>query len=539
MSLVDTISAMKVQPWNRLTMADGQWLQEKTVQQLDERDIELAKAIDELSGGSGPTYSEWYTSSPSTPLVVGEPGNDSKLFAHGKKFALSGADATVVARSTSGFFVSDSNIGLFNCSADGGAQQFARSFGIANYAKFSNTVSDSILNLDTGSEIGYMSNSLAFGQNLCAKGIYDSILAGGHGNNYDGSDASLSHSLLFGAATSAKGLVYTGMFGDNCKFNGHAGTLSYNLFVGPNNDISTNVTRSIVFGGNNYLTNNVTDTAIFGSRNNVQQTIQHSYINGDDNEVDYTAKYLFVAGSGNRLNYTVDNTYVNGNDNKLNSTVRNSIFAGHSNTFNSTVEDLTCVGNNNYGTNISGGVIVGNNNSASGSSLIGNFAGIGNNLHIKGGFTYSVGQDISACGYCGAVESYAMNIGKNIKQFNAYQLNVGEDLLTEKTYVVNVGKNNISQGNYELTVGEDNKNYKEKAAVIGTGLWNYNDNSLVIGKYNVRYNDSLLEIGYGSSDSDSDRKTIFRVDTSGGVWCAGDIHLENGQHIIRNGSSIL
>ena len=48
MSVVDTISAMKVQPWNRITMADGQWLQEKTIQQLDARDIELAKAIDEV-----------------------------------------------------------------------------------------------------------------------------------------------------------------------------------------------------------------------------------------------------------------------------------------------------------------------------------------------------------------------------------------------------------------------------------------------------------------------------------------------------------
>lgn len=539
MSVVDTISAMKVQPWNRITMADGQWLQEKTVQQLDDRDIELAKAIDELSGGSGPAYSEWYTSEPLIPLVV-ETGNDSKLFAHGKNFAMSGADSTVIAKNTSGFFVSDSNIGLFSCSAMGGARNITRTFGNVEQTKFYGnvgTVYDSILNVANDSEIDGMGTSLAFGQNLRAKGIYDSIIAGGYGNNYDGTGASISHSLLFGGSTSAKGVVYTGIFGDIGKFNGNAGTLSYNLFVGPQNDISTNITRSIVLGGNNYLTNNVSHTAIFGERNNVQQTVQHSYINGDDNEVDYTTKYLFVAGSGNHLNYTVDNTYVNGNDNKLNSTVRDSIFAGNSNTFNSTVDDLTCVGNNNYGLNISGGIIVGNNNSASGSSLIGSFAGIGNNLHIKGGYTYSVGQDISACGYYGAVESYAMNIGKNIKQFNAYQLNVGEDILAYNKYNANIGKNIQAFGSYELTVGEDNKNYKNKAAVIGTGLENYNDNSVVLGKYNVRYADSVLEIGYGTGDSD--RKTIFRVDSSGGIHLTGDIYLENGQHIIRNGSSIL
>lgn len=525
MSLVDTISAMKVQPWNRITMADGQWLQEKTVQQLDDRDIELAKAIDELSGGSGPTYSEWYTSDPSTPLVV-EAGNDSKLFAHGKNFAMSGADSTVIAKSTSGFFVSDSNIGLFSCSAMGGTRNIIRTFGNVEQTKFYGnvglSVSNSILNVENDSEIDGMGTSLVFGQKLCAKGIYDSIIAGGYGNNYDGTDGSISHSLLFGGSTSAKGLVYTGIFGDFGKFNGNAGMLSYNLFVGPQNDISTNITRSIVLGGNNYLTNNVSHTAIFGERNNVQQTVQHSYINGDDNEVKYTDKYLFVAGSGNHLHSTVDNTYVNGNDNKLNSTVRDSIFVGNSNTFNSTVDDLTCVGNNNYGANISGGVIVGNNNSASGASLIGNFAGIGNNLHIKGGYTYSVGQDISACGYYGAVESYSMNVGKNIKQFNAYQLNVGEDILAYNKYNANIGKNIQAFGNYELTVGQDNVNYKENAAEIGTGLENYKNNSLVIGQYNVRYEDSMLEIGYGTNASN--RKTIFRVDSSGGIWCAGDLH---------------
>lgn len=525
MSVVDTISAMKVQPWNRITMADGQWLQEKTVQQLDDRDIELAKAIDELSGGSGPAYSEWYTSEPSTPLVV-ETGNDSKLFAHGNNFAMSGADSTVIAKNTSGFSVSDSNIGLFSCSAMGGARSITRTFGNVEQTKFYGNVgnvSNSILNVENNSEIDGMGTSLVFGQNLCAKSIYDSIIAGGFGNNYDGNGASISHSLLFGGSTSARGLVYTGIFGDVGKFNGNAGTLSYNLFVGPQNDISTNITRSIVIGGNNYLTNNVSHTAIFGERNNVQQTVQHSYINGDDNEVDYTTKYLFVAGSGNRLNYTVDNTYVNGNDNKLNSTVRNSIFAGNSNTFNSTVDDLTCVGNNNWGRNISGGFIVGNNNAASGTSgALPNFAGIGNNLHIKGGYTYSVGKDISACGYYGAAESYSMNVGKNIKQFNAYQLNVGEDILAYNQYNANIGKNIQAFGSYELTVGEDNKNYKSNAAEIGTGLENYNNNSVVLGKYNVAYTDSVLEIGYGTSDSD--RKTIFRVDSSGGVWYAGGLH---------------
>ena len=523
MSVVDTISAMKVQPWNRITMADGQWLQEKTVQQLDNRDIELAKAIDELSGGSGPAYSEWYTSYPLTPLVVNETGNDSKLFAHGKNFAMSGSDSTVVARNTSGFFVSDSNIGLMSCSAMGGTRLITRTFGNAERTKFYDTVADSILNVESDSEINYMSESLAFGQKLYAKNVNRSIIAGGYGNVYDGTNASINHSLLFGGGTSAKGLAFVGVLGDDCKFNGYPGYLSYSMFMGPKNDISNNISRDIVVGGNNYLTNNVIDTAIFGERNNVQQTVQHSYINGDDNEVDYVAKYSFVAGSGNTVNNTVEHTYVNGDDNSIHNTVIESIFAGHNNSFNSTIYDLACVGNNNWGVNISGGFIVGNNNAASGTGgALPNFAGIGNNLHIKGGYTYSVGKDISACGYYGAAESYSMNVGNNIKQFNAYQLNVGEDILAYNKYNANIGKNIQAFGNYELTVGEDNKNYKEKAAVIGTGLENYNDNSLVVGKYNVRYSDSVLEIGYGTSDSN--RKTIFRVDSSGGVWYAGELH---------------
>lgn len=522
MSVVDTISAMKVQPWNRLTMADGQWLQEKTVQQLNDRDIELAKAIDELSGGSGPAYSEWYTSYPLIPLVVDETGNDSKLFAHGKNFAMSGSDSTVIARNTSGFFASDSTIGLMDCSAVNGARIITRTFGNAERTKFYDTVADSILNVGNNSDIGYTSDSLVFGQNLYAKSIFDSIIAGGYGNVYDGKNASINHSLLMGGSTSAEGLAYVGVFGDNCNFNGYPGYLSYSLFMGPTNDISNNISRDIVVGGNNYLTNNVVDTAIFGERNNIQQTVKHSYVNGDDNEVDYVAEYSFVAGSGNTVNNTVNHTYVNGDDNSIHNTVKESIFAGNKNSFFNSVFDLTCVGNNNWGTNISGGIIIGNDNSASGNPLIGNFAGIGNNLHIKGGYTYSVGKDISACGYYGGVESYGMNIGNNIKQYNTYQFNVGEDIIAYNKYNANIGKNIEAFGNYELTVGENNKNYKENAAEIGTGLRNSNNNSVVIGKYNVAYSDSMLEIGYGTSDSD--RKTIFRVDSSGGVWYAGGLH---------------
>lgn len=48
-AVTDAISAMKVQQWGRTTMADGQWLQEKTFNQLDARDIRLANEIDSIN----------------------------------------------------------------------------------------------------------------------------------------------------------------------------------------------------------------------------------------------------------------------------------------------------------------------------------------------------------------------------------------------------------------------------------------------------------------------------------------------------------
>lgn len=48
-AVTDAISAMKVQQWSRATVADGQWLQEKTFKQLDERDIRLANEIDSIN----------------------------------------------------------------------------------------------------------------------------------------------------------------------------------------------------------------------------------------------------------------------------------------------------------------------------------------------------------------------------------------------------------------------------------------------------------------------------------------------------------
>lgn len=48
-AVTDAISAMKVQQWGRTTLADGQWLQEKTFKQLDDRDIRLANEIDSIN----------------------------------------------------------------------------------------------------------------------------------------------------------------------------------------------------------------------------------------------------------------------------------------------------------------------------------------------------------------------------------------------------------------------------------------------------------------------------------------------------------
>lgn len=86
-AVTDAISAMKVQQWGRTTMADGQWLQEKTFKQLDDRDIRLANEIDSIneriptSGSSYDGLIPWITDGEleRNPLYVITDGTGTRL----------------------------------------------------------------------------------------------------------------------------------------------------------------------------------------------------------------------------------------------------------------------------------------------------------------------------------------------------------------------------------------------------------------------------------------------------------------------------
>ena len=495
MSLVDTISAMKVQPWNRLTMADGQWLQEKTVQQLDERDIELAKAIDELSGGSGPTYSEWVTSDAGTEVDISA-GDGNKNFYHGYKYKLNGAGSTVRASNTSGFTLYDCNLAIANCSGHWSPS-------------YLNYVNGYVADCD----LGAATNSyLQVRQDMKLDNISDSVFVG-----ENTSATSVSYSFVDGHHNDLLNMNSVDVFGDYNKLQ----NVSKFTLLGSNNDISTNTYNDVLVGDNNYLNSGVLNSSIFGLRNRLFTGVENTYVNGDDNVLNNNVTHSFVVGKENVGHNGVHYSFINGEENFFAMTVFNTFCTGKKNYLSNHANKMYVNGDENYLFNVDSGIIVGDNNAASGNGgELTHFAGLGTNLHIKGGWSYAAGENISAYGSSRA--GYSVNVGKNIRQNNMFQFNLGEDLLTDKSYVVNVGKNNISQGSYELTVGDNNKNYKTNAAEIGTGLENYHDNSLVIGQYNVRYTDSILEIGYGTSDSD--RKTIFRVDSSGGVWYAGGLH---------------
>lgn len=495
MSVVDTISAMKVQQWGRTTVADGQWLQEKTVQQLDDRDIELAKAIDELSGGSGPTYSEWVTSEPSTEVDISD-GDGNKNFYHGYRYKLNGAGSTVRASNTSGFTIYDSNLAIANCSA--------------HYSpSYLNYVNGFVADCD----LGTVTNSfLQVHQDMKLDNILDSVVVG-----ENTSASSITHSFIEGYNNDLMNLNFVDVFGDHNKIYG----VSDFALHGSENDISSNVYSDVLVGDNNYLNSGVVNSSIFGARNRLFSTVENSYVNGDDNTLHSTVTHSFVVGNGNNVHQGVHNSFANGDDNLFAMSVFNSFCTGKKNILSNNANNMYVNGDENYLFNVDSGIIVGDNNAASGTGgALTHFAGLGSNLHIKGGWSYAAGENISAYGSSRA--GYSVNVGKNIRQNNMFQFNLGENLVTDKSYTVNVGMNNTSQNNYELTVGKDNINYKENAAEIGTGLVNYNNNSIVIGKYNVASADSMLEIGYGTDDSN--RKTIFRIDSSGGVWYAGGLH---------------
>ena len=146
MSVVDTISAMKVQPWNRITMADGQWLQEKTIQQLDARDIELAKAIDELSGGQGGD-GQWVTSDPNAWVDMTS-GGEYQNFYHGRNYKLKGYASTVIADGASAHgdygAVYHSNLIIKNSKIENSPNTF--NYGIVQDSVMNN-IHDSIFDL--------------------------------------------------------------------------------------------------------------------------------------------------------------------------------------------------------------------------------------------------------------------------------------------------------------------------------------------------------------------------------------------------------
>lgn len=461
MSVVDTISAMKVQPWNRITMADGQWLQEKTVQQLDDRDIELAKAIDELSGGQGGD-GQWVTSDPNAWVDTTSGGGEYKNFYHGRNYKLKGYVSTVVADGASAEgphgAVYHSNLIIKDSKIENSPNTF--NYGIVQDSVMHN-IHNSIFDLNETS--AYMLNgSFAYMQNCSANNI--------------------SNSYVNGVSNLIKP-----------PYN-----FAYNYFVGPDNKVTAEFTNNIMVGSRNEFSGGPARYSFIIGEDMKFDGLQGSYVRGNDISA-YSAQNCMFFGRDIYAGYG-----------------REAIDLNYPHAVTQKYPQI-------YG------------------------MGIGEHLNIKGCYSISLGENITNW------NDFSVNVGRNITNTDDYSMAVGLGLTAPADYSLTLGRYNTPGAGDILEIGYGTSgNHATNFAVdqygnvaAGRGLersWASDDlthrPSLIIGKYNATPTDDMvLQVGYGTSESD--RKTIFYIDTSGGIHLTGDIYLENGQHIIRNGSSIL
>ena len=464
MSVVDTISAMKVQPWNRITMADGQWLQEKTIKQLDNRDIELAKAIDELSGGQG--GGQWVTSDPNA-VVDMTSGGEYKNFYHGRNYKLKGSASTIVAdgASANGDYAAiyHSNLIIKNSKIENSPNTF--DYGIVQDSVMGN-IHDSIFNMkDTSAH--NVSRSFAYMENCSADKIYNSYVNG-------------AVNLIDPPANFA-----------------------YNYFAGPENKVTAEFTNNIMIGSRNEFSG---------------APVRYSFVIGEDMKFD-GLQGSYVRGN-NISACSAQNCMFYGRD----------IYAGYgrSEIENPAMHEVKQQYPQIYG------------------------FGIGEHINIKGCYTFAFGENISA------YRDYSVVIGKDNTSYTDYGLLVGKGLQgTEIDGTCVIGqyneKNALYTPPYMFSVGYGTSADRQNIFSVDTHghvcagqhllrAWSeaniYDSPALVIGKYNTQPDKTyVFQVGYGTSDSD--RKTIFYIDTSGGIHLTGDVYLENGRHIMSGGQPIL
>lgn len=460
MSLVDTISAMKVQPWNRITMADGQWLQEKTVQQLDDRDIELAKAIDELSGGQGGD-GQWVTSDPNAWVDVMS-GGEYKNFYHGRNYKLRGYASTIVAD---------------GASADGTyAGLFHSNLIIKN------------------SKIKDVPNTFNYGmvQDSVMNNIHDSIF-----NLKDTSATMLMYSFAYLQSCSANNIYNSYVNGVSNLIKPPA-NFAYNYFAGAENKVTAEFTNNIMVGSRNEFSGGPARYSFIVGEDMKFDGLQGSYVRGNDISA-YSAQNCMFFGRDIYAGYG-----------------REAIDVNYPHAVNQKYPQI-------YG------------------------MGIGEHLNIKGCYSISLGENITNW------NDFSINVGRNITNTDDYSMVVGLGLTTPADYSLTLGRYNTPHTGDVLeigygTSGDGNTNFAVDYygnVAAGQGLdrsWASDDPthrpSLIIGKYNgAPTDDMVLQVGYGTSDSD--RKTIFYIDTSGGIHLTGDIYLENGKHIMSGGQPIL
>lgn len=232
--------------------------------------------------------------------------------------------------------------------------------------------------------------------------------------------------------------------------------------------------------------------------------VKGQYLNvfGEDNQV-YGSKY----------GYSVGCNYVNGRMNNVDGgyTITlgygNSTFGQHSlvlgdNNFVSTYGDysITLGENNIQGYNATHGIIAGNGNTAWSERA------------------YIFGDNNKAGG------SQAMVLGDGNDVQPSAGLFVGFGNYGSKKSILAVGDGNCVYGDESFALGLNNIISNPRCFVQGEGNTTSRDGQIILGNYALSLQDSILEIGCGINGS---KKTLFRIDEAGNVWCAGVLHCQS------------
>lgn len=379
------------------------------------------------------------------------------------------------------------------------------SFVIIDGADFSGSIKDSVA-VKSGGSVSGAQYSLVLGSGGDQKNISSSLIAE-QGSNLENIDRSIAVGNVFAKNHDYLLAVGGGFHLENASGYGNVIVgdgftqnypLDYNVLVGGNNCVVNRASKSSIGVGENLYLGGYGNLAV-GSAIYVKgraQVVVGSANNAWDSHFGDGSNLLM----GWNNNSDAVCTVAAGSSNSIYG--KHSIVLGDSNMLSQYGDYSITLGDRNVqGYNAIHGIIAGNGNTAWSERA------------------YIFGDDNKAGG------SQAMILGDDNDVAPSAGMFIGYGNYGTKHDTLVVGDDNRCFGDYSFILGQANVVSHYNCLVAGEGLNTTKDGQVLLGQYTLSLTDSVLEIGCGLNATS--KKTLFRIDAAGNVWCAGVLHCQS------------